>query len=62
MCVKLIWCEHPRGGYRPSAVLHSSFVIAAYCMSTPHSSWFRAPCIWTFFNSLPTSGYSDRLL
>jgi hypothetical protein len=36
----------------PSASLRSSFVIATYCKSTPHSSRFRTPCIWMFLTSL----------
>jgi len=43
-------------------VLRSSFVIATYGSSTPHSSGFRAPCIWMFLTSLGENYFFNNLL
>jgi hypothetical protein len=42
----------------PSAAFPSSFVVAAYIQCTPHSSGFRAPCIWAFLISLGKMSFS----
>jgi hypothetical protein len=37
-------------------------ITAAYRKSTPHSSGFRAPCIWMFLTSLRENYFYNSLL